>query len=436
MLRVLPLIVLAAAALTSATHAAVSPVAWCGTDEVTANRVPEVEVSSAAQIRVLYVIPSDAVDNFGAYVSGIATDIATIDQWWRNQDSTRTPRFDRYPFPSCPSIFGALDIGFVRLPNTGASYLQDENVSQRLSADLPTFPTTQKTLVYYDGPLRDDEECGDTEFRAPESGGRQGIAFVFLRSICGGRPNGGTTAIVGAHELIHSFGALPDGAAHPCPGDPEHPCDSPLDVLWPVIPLGRALDLELLDANHDDYYAHSRTWFDLQDSRWLEHLPQRQLALRVADGSGSLTTAIGGQRFDCGVACALQLDDALPVDVLATPGPRSVFSRWTGACAGVTSARCTVTMTADRMVEAVFEPEPVTLRVRILGRGRVASTPAGIACPRRCSALFRAKARVKLTATAVGRWRFRGWSAPCGRTRTCTIATSNDRAISARFVPR
>src|SRR5438552_119644 len=79
---------------------------------------------------------------------------------------------------------------------------------------------------------------------------------------------------VGAHELIHALGALPDGdRAHPCPGDAGHPCDSTSDILYPYAS-GGPLSSLILDVNHDDYYAHpdSDPWVDIQDSRWLHRL--------------------------------------------------------------------------------------------------------------------------------------------------------------------
>jgi hypothetical protein len=98
------------------TARAQAAVAWCGGDEVTTNRLPEVEVSSPNQIHVVYATPSDGPDNFGALAPSIASDVAAIDAWWQGQDSTRTPRWDLYAFPGCTSRFGQLDIGFVRLP--------------------------------------------------------------------------------------------------------------------------------------------------------------------------------------------------------------------------------------------------------------------------------------------------------------------------------
>jgi List-Bact-rpt repeat protein len=433
--RLLPLIVLVALALPATAHTAVAPVTWCGKDEVTANRVPDLEVSSTSQIRFIYAIPSDGTDNFFAFASGIATDAASIDQWWRGQDPTRTPRFDRYPFPNCSSTFGGLDIGFVRLPNTSAYYAEQDTPGQRLDADLTQFPSTQKTLVYYDGPIKSQEVCGETGFRAAVDGGRFGLAFVYLRSACDATPPGRTSGVIAAHELIHNLGALPNGAPHPCPGDAGHPCDSSADILWPFLSIGTTLDGKILDVNRDDYYGHSGTWFDLQDSLWLEHLPQHRVSLAVSGGSGSVTATIGSTRRDCGKACDLQVDDALQIRVDPIPADGFVFDHWTGVCAAGTVG-CTLTATADQRAEAFFVRKPVQLSVRVAGRGRVTSLPAAISCPSRCAAKVGYASRVRLVAHPRTGWRFTGWSGACRAARGCVLTPTRDVRVAARFVKR
>jgi hypothetical protein len=434
--RVVPFIVLAVLALPATAQTAVAPVSWCGTDEVTANRVPDLEVSSASQIRFVYAIPNDGTDSFFAFASGIATDAAAIDQWWRAQDGARTPRFDRYPFPNCGSTFGGLDIGFIRLPNSSAYYAEQTTPGQRLDADLTALPSTQKTLVYYDGPIKDREVCGETGFRAAVDGGRFGLAFVYLRSACDATPPGRTSGVIAAHELIHNLGALPNGAPHPCTGDAGHPCDSSADILWPFLTIGTTLDGKILDVNRDDYYGHSGNWFDLQDSLWLEHLPQHRLSLAVSGGAGSFATTIGSTRRECGRACDLQLDDALQIKVDAVPTDGFVFDRWGAACATTRTAGCTLTVSADARAEAFFVRAPVGLTVHVAGRGRVTSVPAAISCPSRCSAELRYASRVRLVAHPIRGWRFSGWSGACRTARGCVLSPTRDVRVAARFVKR
>ena len=57
-----------------------------------------------------------------------------------------------------------------------------------------------------------------------------------------------------------------------------------------------------LDVNHDDYYAHSGSWWDVQDSTWLTHLPQFPLTVTVA-GSGTVV-ATDTNALPCDTGCA------------------------------------------------------------------------------------------------------------------------------------
>ncbi len=138
--------------------------------------MPNLQVSSAHQIRVVYAIPSDGVDNFAQDASPIATDIAAMDEWWRGQDPTRTPRFDLYPFPGCTTTFGDLDLAFVRTPSPGANYVNPYGVNlTALAVDIGASTSQAvKTLVYYDGPVVDPNVCG-TSFTNEMSGGPSGI---------------------------------------------------------------------------------------------------------------------------------------------------------------------------------------------------------------------------------------------------------------------
>ena len=189
-------------------------VEWCGTGQPTAvDRKPDADLSSPRQVHVTYAIPADGTDQFGAFGTRLATDAESMDVWWRREDPTRTLRFDLFAFPGCTAKFGRLDIGFVRLPRAGGSYLDDIG-ADRLIADLGQLAnlTNLKHLVYYDGPpVFDDNVCG-TAFvprSATTNGGLAGIAFVWTKSLCGGDIGaGGLNAAVAVHELIHGLGSL------------------------------------------------------------------------------------------------------------------------------------------------------------------------------------------------------------------------------------
>jgi hypothetical protein len=276
---VLVVLVVAAGVLPGLAHAAPAPVSWCGTDETTPNRVPDLSVGKP--IRFVYAIPADAPDRFLDTASGIATDAAAIDGWWRAQDPSRTPRFDRYPFPGCTSDWGKLDIGFLRLPRSSAEYADAGSTYTLLESDLAkSFPDDQKTLLYYDGPMKEQNLCGESPV-AQFWGGQYGISIVFLQTArnCFMLPVGtASSGEVAAHELLHSLGADPDASPHYCNGG--HVCDSGTDILGAIIGLASTLDVVTLDYGRDDYYGHAGSWWDTQDSAWLSHLPQRTVMPR------------------------------------------------------------------------------------------------------------------------------------------------------------
>jgi hypothetical protein len=428
-------VVLAGAPVAAARPA---PVTWCGSDEVESNRLPDLEVSSPMQVRFVYVIPADGPDNFAAAASGMATDAAWISAWWQGQDPTRTPRFDRYPFPGCEPGFGQLDIGFVRLTRQTADIESSTRPSFTLDTALAgAFPPNQKTIVYYDGPIQQLDECGATDFLSEFAGGNQGIAYVFLHSCSLGPPGSGETAEVAAHELAHSFGAVPGGAPHECPDNANHACDDTHDLMYPFITDGSSLDAEDLDVARDDYYGEGGPRWDVRDSLWLEHFPQFAVTL-TTQGSGTLsatagTSEAGRTALQCDTGCAgLPLDDGTELGVVAVPQAGWQFKSWSGACSG-TVPTCTVTVSGATTATATFVQVTTRITVVVAGRGRVTSTPRGLSCPGTCRASFTVGA-VGLTARASQGWRFAGWSGACHGVTTC-VATGAS-TVRARFTRR
>lgn len=265
------LLVLAAAlALPGSALAAPQPSRWCGNDLQAGDRQPD--VVNGFQFHVVYAFPADGGDGFAQTVLPIARDLAAIDDWWRGQDGSRAPRFDFFAFPGCDTEFGNLDISRVQLPRPASAYngrvgfgvLLDDVAAVAVDPD-------KKYLLFYDGVVQEVQVCG----RSPSNrvaGGAEGIAVVYLRSLCEGLGSAAELAITAAHEMIHDLGALPPGAPHPCPGDPGHPCDSEADILTQSTSGGELLGQKQLDVGRDDYYGHGGTQWDVQDSPWLEQL--------------------------------------------------------------------------------------------------------------------------------------------------------------------
>jgi len=257
-------------ALVATTSAyASTPIPWCGTTSSAIDRLPD--VTSAYAVHVAYVRPASAPDRFLEIAPRIVGDTAAFDAWWRREDPTRTPRFDLFPAPGCASSFGALDISNVQLPS-GVTNINSafQELRQQLSSVAGFHEAEKAYLVYYDGSTGQtgpDNVCGQG---ARGSFGFSNMAIVYLDS-CG--VDDSLRPVVGLHELVHVLGAVERAAPNYC-RDPRvagHVCDFGLDLMTPVL-TGEELDAHVLDSGRNDYYGHSGTWTDVQDSTFLERL--------------------------------------------------------------------------------------------------------------------------------------------------------------------
>jgi Divergent InlB B-repeat domain len=418
---------------TSSPAAAATPIAWCGNDRATANRAPDPSaLSSPNLVHVFYAIPADGADRFLSLASGIATDVGAIDSWWQRQDGSRTPRFDLYPFPGCTTRMGDLDITFVRLPQ-GSSAYAGTNHWQAVATDLgPVSAAQRKNLVFYDGPQNPSSASCGTSTSIPTAGGQFATSIVWLQSCIFDLGQGRFTAAVAAHELTHNLGAVAQGAPHNCASPNQgHACDSSDDLMWPFANAGTNIDSLALDVNHDDYYAHGGGWFDVQDSGWLMHLPLLPLTVSVA-GTGTLASTNGA--FSCATTCSTSIETGARVDLTATPGAGQRLVSWGGNCSG--RAACSITGTGAQSVTATFGPATFALSVKVKGKGRVTSSPVGLACPKTCVTSFAADSAVRLIAKPAKGYKLSKWTGSCRGAGRCTVTVSKDQSVGATFVKK
>jgi len=392
-------------------------VPWCGTT-TTQDRAPAV---TGRSIRVVYAYAADAPDRSGDLAPRISADVDAIDEWWRGQDPSRAPRFDRASFACGPQA----DILVLRLSDSTADLRRGSGRGDRISGAVAVATgrsAFEKQLVYYDGPVDNPDTCGEGAGR-PDG---DGVAMVYLGA-CTDVP----TAVVAGHELLHAFGALAgSGPPHACPDTRGHPCDSDLDLLYPYARSGLALGSLFLDVGHDDYYGHAGAWPDLQDSLWLRLVAQQlSLALAIA-GRGSVESDVPG--IDCAASCTTEWDAGSRVSLEALPGAGQRFVRWSGACSG--SGPCDVTLGAAQSVGVLFAPERFALVVAVSGRGKV--TGAGAPCATaRCSRSATSYSPLRLRAAPAPGWLLAAWSGACsGRTTTCSVSMTKASAVRARFV--
>lgn len=385
---------------------------WCGNGETATDRP---DIVTGQQVHAIVAVPSDGPDNFVADANKEADDVTSMLAWWQGQDGTRIPRFDQAAFDTS----GCLDITFVRLSGTGASYTAGgaSGAFQAMVTELSRTANTYKDyLVYYDGPSVEADVCGVGGTRAFATG--PSFAIVLLQ----GCP-GVSEDLVATHELIHALGAVPPGDPHTCPGDTGHVCDSKTDIMYPTTS-GEPLSSKVLDFNHDDYYAHSGTWPDIQDSPWLHRLdlPEEALGLTLS-GVGEVKSDLPG--LDCTATCTTQWDQGSAVTLTAQPTTTTRFVRWSGGCKG--GAPCVLKLDQPVAVTALFGPQRIPLTVSVAGKGAVRCTP-------RCTKTFPGGNQLTLRAVAAKGWRFVTWSGACkGRLPLCRPVTDFALSVRATF---
>jgi hypothetical protein len=228
------------------------------------------------------------------------------------------------------------------------------------------------------------------------------------------------------------LGALADtGPPSACPDSRAHPCDSADDILYP-----EASELPLtslvLDVGRNDYYGHSGSWLDTQDSRWL-WLVTRQVSLTMSiAGRGTVESDVPG--LDCAAGCVTQWDagSSISLEPLAAEGQK--FVRWSGGCSG--SGNCEVTLSAAQSVTALFAPERFGLVISLSGKGSVRGA-GGLCRTATCQRSVDSYTPLPLRAIAPAGWRFAGWSGACrGTAVTCVVQMTRATAVRARFVKR
>ncbi|MDQ3067337.1 MAG: fibronectin type III domain-containing protein [Actinomycetota bacterium] len=269
-----------------------TPMPWCGTSASGTDRLPD--TVQAFSIHVAYVRAAGAPDRFADWAPRIVGDAAAIDAFLRREDPTRSFRFDLFPAPGCSTPFGALDITSVELPQGIGGISRAFQTLRLLLASEIGFREPEKSyLVYFDGStgqVGNDRVCGQG---APGgSFGLPGLAVVYLDSCTAGTSDS-LRPIVAVHELLHVFGAVSDRAPNHC--NDGHVCDVGNDLLTASLNADE-LDENVLDAGRNDYYGHSGTWRDVQDSFFLEPLvspdraaPTTPTSLRAGDDSSGAT---------------------------------------------------------------------------------------------------------------------------------------------------
>jgi uncharacterized repeat protein (TIGR02543 family) len=147
-------------------------------------------------------------------------------------------------------------------------------------------------------------------------------------------------------------------------------------------------------------------------------------------GNGTVSSA--DRIISCGSKCAASYDAGTSVTLTASPASGSVFAGWGGACNG-NQPTCTVNVNEALNVTATFNV-PLTLSVKISGKGTVSGAQVGIDCGRNCSATVSQGTTVTLIATPTPGFTFVNWTGACsGTSRTCNVSVTKTSQAQANF---
>ena len=165
-------------------------------------------------------------------------------------------------------------------------------------------------------------------------------------------------------------------------------------------------------------------------------LPSKYDLIINIDGPGKVVFT------DSGVVCAEKRctfggGRGVTFRLEARPNSDSTFSGWGGDCSG---SICSVAMTANRQVNAVFKQKPPTtetfpLTISTTGRGRIYSIPAGLDCTATCTASFAKGSSVQLNAVPDVGNNLESWSGDCsGNSLSCKLAMDKQKSATVKFV--
>jgi uncharacterized repeat protein (TIGR02543 family) len=136
--------------------------------------------------------------------------------------------------------------------------------------------------------------------------------------------------------------------------------------------------------------------------------------------------------ISCGSKCSASYEANAQVALTASANSGSVFTGWTGACAGQ-QAVCTLSVNEALNTTANFAPL-FNLVVKTAGTGSVTSAPAAIDCGKLCSAKVASGTRLTLTAAPAVGQKFTGWGGACsGALLTCSVTVNKDTQVQANF---
>jgi hypothetical protein len=172
-----------------------------------------------------------------------------------------------------------------------------------------------------------------------------------------------------------------------------------------------------------------------------EKIVGRELVFtKAGTGDGTLNVApLGGTPDSCVENCTRSFAFGTTLTLTAVPRSGSVFTGWSGDCAGART--CSVTMDAARSVTAIFDnvtlPTLPTLTYVKAGSGSgtvsFENNRRTEICDANCTKAFPERTRVMLLAMPERGSVFVGWQGDCRSNRYCIVAMTGARSVTAVF---
>lgn len=204
---------------------------------------------TGSQVHVLYVLPSDGVDNSLDVNGTLLNTFETVQRWLAAQTGGRRLRFDTFE--------GVIDLTFLRLDATRGELASDpDGIAERLVEELAAagFDDPLKMYVtYFEGTAP-----GPCSYRLDEATVRR-VFFILEQCADVEFPSApsdvlqlGSSTFLFIHDLLHTLGYVFPGAPHE---RERHTTDDPRDVMHYLD--GPTETPILLDVGRDDYYGEN-----------------------------------------------------------------------------------------------------------------------------------------------------------------------------------
>lgn len=237
------------------------------------------DLTTAAKVHTIYMVPSDGVDNQLDLDGTLAAALEATNVWFARESGGRRWRMDMFEYRNELHH----DISFVRGLKTAAEYADPNGdgafttITNELNArGWNAYGGVKRYLIYYEGPAEVAGICGTAYYTLGSGYAQYSVVFLGAAAGCGARDFGdpengpGTSEAIAVQEMLHNEGLVRPESIHHCAANQGHICTAQagsqltrvsrgldpesVDALFPYITF--PLRDKKLDPGRDDYYDH------------------------------------------------------------------------------------------------------------------------------------------------------------------------------------